>query len=395
MKKIGKMGGGNLAFTLVELLVVIAIIGILIALLLPAVQAAREAARRMQCSNHLKQFGLAVHTFASAHRDGLPPLSLGRPRAGFWLFMMPFYEQAALYDAFLQNGANSWDIDPHGTWWRDISDSERNGFASVPLMKCPSRRAGVAMIAYDATSQWTPEGLNASGNPQGGGQGRPGPLSDYAVPVVIKPTSDTTYTDRHYRILDAPGTENRRWREGHYSLSDAEYYRSPFRVAKFNYSTYWGTTAHNNTWESVNNDHRNWLPRDTFAWWKDGTSNQLIIGEKHVPASKIGTCIGWYDPDPNSFYADCSYLGVTHWNQMGIARLAATTSLLAVIARNSRVGETKHHSPEEHFSFGSNHPGVCNFTLGDGSVSSVSVNIQTLLFCKLCDVADGGSEALP
>src|SRR5688572_14678695 len=104
-------GDRRAAFTLVELLVVIAIIGILIALLLPAVQAAREAARRTHCTNNLKQIAIGMHNFHSVYNTlphgtsyGLSSTSTvlpGTNRSGTWASsILPFIEQEALYEEF-------------------------------------------------------------------------------------------------------------------------------------------------------------------------------------------------------------------------------------------------------------------------------------------------------
>ena len=85
------------AFTLVELLVVIAIIGILVALLLPAIQAAREAARRIQCTNSLKQIGIAVHNYHDT-RKALPPHRIADHQQTSLALILPFLEQQQVSD---------------------------------------------------------------------------------------------------------------------------------------------------------------------------------------------------------------------------------------------------------------------------------------------------------
>jgi prepilin-type N-terminal cleavage/methylation domain-containing protein len=98
-------------FTLIELLVVIAIIAILIALLLPAVQQAREAARRTQCKNNMKQLGLALHNYHDTHRV-FPPSAIGRCltpdfNASGLTLLLPFIDQAPLYNMANFNGSFS------------------------------------------------------------------------------------------------------------------------------------------------------------------------------------------------------------------------------------------------------------------------------------------------
>jgi prepilin-type N-terminal cleavage/methylation domain-containing protein len=146
-----RLGG----FTLIELLVVIAIVGILIALLVPAVQKARESAARIQCANNLKQLGIAVHMHHGTHK-ALPAASLGGDGEVSWaVLLLPYIEQGPLF--------RSWDLRLRYTYYRHPPNVVG---AQVPVYYCPSRRSSPQFsVTGDTRSPWG---------------GSPGGLGDYA-----------------------------------------------------------------------------------------------------------------------------------------------------------------------------------------------------------------------
>jgi len=115
-------------FTLVELLVVIAIIGVLVALLLPAVQSARESARRTQCANNLKQMGIANHNYHDTFQCF--PFGWSDRGAGWTTMILPHIEQKNLWDTLGFNEADNWDS--------DNTPNERACGTYIPTFRCPS-----------------------------------------------------------------------------------------------------------------------------------------------------------------------------------------------------------------------------------------------------------------
>jgi len=167
------------AFTLVELLVVIAIIGVLFAMLLPAVQGAREAARKTQCANNMRQVGLALHSFHALHRK-FPPGQIDDDNDcyGWAVYLLPFLEEKYIFDSLIDSQVvfvyregdhtlpqppcgDPKNIDPCGNYVQ-VRMNHANGVckAEIPTFMCPSDMlprtddAGYGKSNYCGNSGW-------------------------------------------------------------------------------------------------------------------------------------------------------------------------------------------------------------------------------------------------
>jgi prepilin-type processing-associated H-X9-DG protein len=357
----------------------------LIALLLPAVQSAREAARRMSCTNNLKQFGLGFHNFHYT-REGLPPLVLGSSECvSFFGLLYPYIEQQALYEKIENNSRyvsttitkTSFSAPLDNLWWNgtaagatdgNLSEEDRRGFGSVSIFRCPSRRAGGANYTTQFTS-------NASF--------RSGPHGDYAAVIATPEASGGSLiaTDGAWLSFVA-----------HFTMASPDRYFPHSPLKPFNITT----TA----WTTTSNFNNGWTTPTNFDYLIDGLSNQILIGEKHIPSAKVGICAlaatgtdgGW----------DCSYLSVYYAGHMSYARYGFSCGNYGI--RPAYIAKSPHDGNEytsEYTSFqglpmfGGCHLGVANFLFADGSVHTIPATLRAEMLRWLTEPQDGHVITLP
>jgi prepilin-type N-terminal cleavage/methylation domain-containing protein len=286
------------AFTLVELLVVIAIIGVLVALLLPAVQTARESARRMQCSSHLKQMGLGVINFEDINK--MLPYTRTDPSETWAVLILPYIEQQAQYSL--------WDLKKN--YYNQIDPAR---LPTGKVMVCPTRRKPPRQSKDNNFDKLQGDA---------GAPFVPGGVSDYAVNCGTKDGQNDYYPDSPFSGIV-------------YSIDTAcngpfWYKGKPMRLAMIT----------------------------------DGLGNTLFLGEKHISVKELDFEGSTYNGDNGQPF-----------KKAGVGN--------PIIRSPTQTGNMSR--------FGSWHPGVCQFVMGDGAVRVIRNEIDLTTLGYLAHRFDGNA----
>ncbi len=313
-------------FTLVELLVVIAIIGVLVALLLPAVQAAREAARRTQCANNLKQIGLATHNFEDTFK-ALPPLRIAGAEgwATYFVLIMPYMEQV--------NTQNLWDLKR-----KYAVQSVAARQTQIKSYYCPSRRSGGLSLqqGFSPLQTTPPTTVDASTEVRfSAANNLPGAVGDYAACIGDMRGEPNNPQQRNWFNVRSNG---------------AIIIATPLPAPS-------NPTA-------ATTQVTQWTSNTRLASVEDGTSNTFLAGEKHVPNKLFGHLKVGDGP---------IYSGA--WSAFP-GRIAGFEDPLARGPDDLTQSTGPVDGPYAR-RFGSWHPGICQFVFVDGSTRMVRVTIDT------------------
>lgn len=323
-------------FTIIELLVVIGIIAILVAIAVPAVQQAREAARSTQCRNNLKQIGMATSQFEAAFgaypparfqprpTESNPEFQCGGEEPTWMVRIMPFLEAESLHEKWTLNDK-----------FRNHTADVRNEGLSVFV--CPTRRSmtnavGRRMFSVSGSTTVTtlPCGCPITVSSGGTEEEVTGAVGDYA--------------GNHGDLSPgAWGSPNDLWFGGN------------------------GTGVIISSRAVCREDKpQDWFDRIRVEDIDDGTSNTFLAGELHIPTGRLGE----FPENPPMFDGD--YFGAA-------SRIGGPTM---------PISKGSHDKDASALSFGSWHDGVCHFAFCDGSVRAINSRISTRTLGYMCNRHD-------
>ncbi|MDR2345706.1 MAG: DUF1559 domain-containing protein [Planctomycetaceae bacterium] len=339
---------GLLGFTLVELLVVIAIIGILIALLLPAVQAARAAAQRMQCSNNIKQWALACHNHHDTN-DELPPIGkLGKTvnehQLGWNVWLLPFTEQGPVYEmmstggtAAALNGTTNYASFGGEPWDTNYIPLRRQ----IPNLICPSDHKSRVLV--DGTGR---RNYLASAGDYG---------SNWNC-AEVHPTTGGPDGPRHFRGVFARPRGSTQTGRNFSFITDG--LSNTFLIGE-------ALCGSNTSYSSSANNMRQ---RGDLAGKKLGAEDWT-----GTMVWCLNSVAGW----KNLTYDSVGYMGMS-WAQ-GNSGICVFYSLLPPNSPSCMVGKLEDHPGNASLiiSLSSYHPGGANVAMADGSTHFISNTIES------------------